>query len=658
MDRQAGSVTNCRKLAEGVEFFDYCKKIPEGGKFFDFRVIVPLTAKQEVGRFASTQKGGGPMSTSAYGRIPVIILAALALAACPFEKDKRHNEPAVYYVSASDGSDTNPGTKNLKFKKITYALSVALRSGTTVHVAPGTYSDDEIFPIIVPAGVLLIGDEDTKGAGTPGVTSPTSIVGGGPASGPAPGDVGVAVLPGAGSTVAGFTITNNGSFTDRRGLILGYSSVTLRNNTVTGATHKVGVYVDASMNHVITGNRIVDNGGSNMGSGLAFVNGGVGSKVENNVITGNAFGVEYDVAGGDLGGGSAGSAGGNVISCNTHYDLVSFAPTAIMITAAGNFWDHSSPTIGSNTGDDIYNSSGFATINATPAMLASSPCVPVASPTLYVDISAGLDTNPGTQSSPFKTITHAMSVATSGTTVQVAPGIYDTMALSTPEVFPITVPAGVLLIGDETNKGSGTSILGGGQVPGFPAGTSAAVHPGTGSTIAGFTITNDNPDPTLARYGLFLSNSTVTLRNNTVTGATHMIGVQIDASTNHVITGNRIVDNGPMSGEGLAFINGGAGSKVEMNVITGNGLGVDYEVAGGDLGGGSAGSIGGNTISCNAVVDLYVGIPGTISAGNNFWDHSPPTTPIACTFAGGEDICDASGTVDTTGGRLASSPCP
>jgi len=57
--------------------------------------------------------------------------------------------------------------------------------------------------------------------------------------------------------------------------------VTLRNNTVTGATHKVGVYVDASsINHVVTGNRIVNNGGSSMGSGLAFVTGGVGSKVE------------------------------------------------------------------------------------------------------------------------------------------------------------------------------------------------------------------------------------------------------------------------------------------------------------------------------------------------------------------------------------------
>src|SRR2546425_8704183 len=241
---------------------------------------MPLTAMREVGRFAATHKRGeDPMSTSAYTRIPVIILAALALAACPFKKDKKHDEtPAVYYVSASVGSDTNPGTQNSKFKRITHAMTVATRSGTTVHVAPGTYSSDEIFPIIVPAGVLLIGDETNKGGGS----TPTSIVGGGLAPGSGPGDVGVAVLPGTESTIAGFTITNNNSsFTDRRGLILGNSRVTLRNNTVTGAIHQVGVYVDVSTNHVITGNRIVDNGGSGSGTGLAFANGGVGRKGEN-----------------------------------------------------------------------------------------------------------------------------------------------------------------------------------------------------------------------------------------------------------------------------------------------------------------------------------------------------------------------------------------
>jgi len=588
------------------------------------------------------------MSTSAYTRIPVIVLAALALAACPFKKEKKHDDPAIYYVSAS-GVDTNAGTQSSPFKTITHAMRVATRSGTTVRVSPGTYSSGETFPITVPAGVLLIGDETNKGGGS----APTSIVGGGLAPGATAGSVGVAVLPGAGSTIAGFTITNdNGTFTERRGVILRNSSVTLRNNTVTGATHQVGVYVDASIDHMITGNRIVDNGGS--GTGLAFSKGGLGSKVENNVITGNGVGVKYEVAGGDLGG--AGSAGGNVISCNTQNDIAAFA--SITITAAYNFWDNSPPTLGCNAGDDFCNSSGTATIATTPAAQASNPCVPAASPIFFVNASsvgpdAGSDANPGTQASPFKTITFAMTQAPSGATVQALPGIYDT--LNNGEAFPIVVPAGVLLIGDEVNKGVGTSIYGGGLAPGSDPGMAGvALLPGTGSTIAGFTITND--DPSFAnRRGVILGNSSVTLRNNTVTGASHAYGVYIDVSTNHVITGNRIVDNGPSSGEGLAFVSGGAGSKVENNVITGNGFGVEYEVAGVDLGGGSAGSAGGNVISCNAFVDLYVGVPVTISAKNNSWDHVPPA--LAC--SGGDDICDPSGTavIDFSNATLAPSPC-
>jgi len=492
--------------------------------------------------------------------------------------------------------------------------------------------------------VLLIGDETNKGSGSAG-SAPTSIVGGGLAPGSTPGNIGVAVLPGTGSTIAGFTITNNnGSFTERRGLILRNSTVTLRNNTVTGATHQVGVYIDASINHVITGNRIVDNGGSGSGTGLGFANGGVGSKVENNVITGNGFGVEYDVAGGDLGGGSPGSAGGNVISCNTQNDLVSFAPTAITITAANNLWDHLSPTTGSNAGDDIYDFSGFATIAAIPALLAPSPCVPAASPIFFVNASsmgpdAGLDANPGTRALPFKTITFAMTQATSGATVQALPGIYDT--LNNQETFPIVVPEGVLLIGDEANKGVGTSIYGGGLAPGSAPGMAGvALLPGTGSTIAGFTITNDDPSFAIRR-GLMLGNSNVTLRNNTVTGAFHAVGVNVDVSTNHVITGNRIVRNGGTSaGVGLAFMSGGVGSKVENNVITGNGFGVEYDVDGGDLGGGTANSAGGNVISCNLYYDIFAGATSaiTISAANNFWDHPSPT--LGCNPE--DDICDYS----------------
>ncbi|HTF13569.1 MAG TPA: DUF1565 domain-containing protein, partial [Burkholderiales bacterium] len=178
--------------------------------------------------------------------------------------------------------------------------------------------------------------------------------------------------------------------------------------------------------------------------------------------------------------------------------------------------------------------------------------VPPPSPSYYVNASTGSNANAGTQAAPFKTITHAMTVATaSGSTVHVAAGLYDD--LNNVETFPIMVPAGVLLIGDEPNKGAGsveTEIRGGGQVPSFPVGTSAAVVPGAGSTIAGFKITNTDSAAQSGRHGVFFSNNTVTLRNNTVTA--NVYGVYIDASTNHVITGNRIDFNA----NGLGFING------------------------------------------------------------------------------------------------------
>ena len=93
--------------------------------------------------------------------------------------------------------------------------------------------------------------------------------------------------------------------------------------------------------------------------------------MDTNVITGNGVGVEYDVAGGDLGSTSAGgSAGGNVISCNAN-DLVAAvaAPqTAITISAANNFWDHATPTVGCNAEDDICD---FSTVFGAPYVPAT-----------------------------------------------------------------------------------------------------------------------------------------------------------------------------------------------------------------------------------------------------------------------------------------------
>src|SRR5215471_3889216 len=130
-----------------------------------------------------------------FTRIIVVVAAALALAACPFKKEKVKPpvQPPVtppplttLYVNAATGSDSNTGAQTKPLKTLTKATHLAT-NGSTINGAPGVYNaaNGETFPISLPGGVTVIGDEANKGAGT----TPTSIVGGGLAPGAASGTV-------------------------------------------------------------------------------------------------------------------------------------------------------------------------------------------------------------------------------------------------------------------------------------------------------------------------------------------------------------------------------------------------------------------------------------------------------------------------------------
>lgn len=115
---------------------------------------------------------------------------------------------------------------------------------------------------------------------------------------------------------------------------------------------------------------------ANTGVGMGFVdNGGAGSLVENNIITNNNIGVEYNTPGGDMGGGSAGSSGGNIISCNSRNDF--WTVSTITVFAENNLWDNAPPNIETtqtDSGIDIFNRNGSATINTTGAGISTTPC--------------------------------------------------------------------------------------------------------------------------------------------------------------------------------------------------------------------------------------------------------------------------------------------
>lgn len=257
----------------------------------------------------------------------------------------------------------------------------------------------------------------------------------------------------------------------------------------------------------------------------------------------------------------------------------------------------------------------------------------------YVSATTGSDVAAGTAGSPFRTLTHALSVASSGEIVFAFPGLYDA---ANGEAFPLLVPAGVTLLGDEPSKGGGflaTAIVGSGLAPSPNPGGSlgATIVPGTGSTLAGFWIRNDAPPSAVAAEAVLLPAAAVTVRNNRILDSEDGV-VCYNAVGDHVIVGN-VIEGHRTSG--IVYDGGGEGSLVESNRITRNLYGAEFRSTGGDMGGGGAGSVGLNVLSCNTGADLWTDVSSltTLAACFNVWDHvAPSETP-----GPGVDVSNANG---------------
>ena len=261
------------------------------------------------------------------------------------------------------------------------------------------------------------------------------------------------------------------------------------------------------------------------------------------------------------------------------------------------------------------------TNSITPAsgVTAGALCCAGSSNVFYVNASSGADANAGTPAKPFKTITHALTVAASGQQIRVAPGFYDA---SNGETFPLNVPAGVILTGDEVNRGSitsSTNISGCGTAsPVCGGANTAAVIAGAGSTIAGFVIS------CAGGTGILATGSGVTIRNNTLTG-NNVSGAGacfVNSSGNDILDLNNINANYV----GVWYWAAAGGGKGENNNITSNLYGVIYNSPGGNLGDPASppASVGNNTISCNSQNDLYCEAQVTANVASNKWDHNPP----------------------------------
>ncbi|XGV88856.1 MAG: S-layer homology domain-containing protein [Limnothrix sp. BL-A-16] len=205
--------------------------------------------------------------------------------------------------------------------------------------------------------------------------------------------------------------------------------------------------------------------------------------------------------------------------------------------------------------------------------------------TFYVNPTSGNDSADGSQGAPLKTIAAALRKTQAGDRVQLAAGTYSS---TSGEEFPLTVPSGVTVVGNEGTKGSGILVRGSGRYvsPTF-AGQNVLFLLTDDAHLRGVTATNpetrgtaawvESARPTIAnntfvnsnREGVFVSGSSVPLVEGNLFETNSGNGLSIDRNSSGTIRGNTFRN----TGFGIA-VGGNASPTISGNVITGNRSGV------------------------------------------------------------------------------------
>ena len=211
------------------------------------------------------------------------LLALVALFFCACSEDEAPlapvtPAPATRYVNADTGDDDNPGTTGQPWATVTHAVGTAAED-VTIHVAPGTYSvaTGEVFPIMMKAGQVLLGDVANKGMGT----VETRIQGDGVYA--LEQMEGAAIVGAEGARIAGFVIVGEINPLFYGGIAVDSVAMEIDNNTFT-----------LSYAGVISGNGagpdVHDNTFSNISYGL-FMDLSAGAIVHNNDISSSSTGI-------------------------------------------------------------------------------------------------------------------------------------------------------------------------------------------------------------------------------------------------------------------------------------------------------------------------------------------------------------------------------
>ncbi|MEQ9358177.1 S-layer homology domain-containing protein [Coleofasciculus chthonoplastes] len=186
--------------------------------------------------------------------------------------------------------------------------------------------------------------------------------------------------------------------------------------------------------------------------------------------------------------------------------------------------------------------------------------------TLYVNPATGDDSAAGDQSAPFKTLSKALQQAQADTTIQLAAGTYNG---TSGEIFPLQVPSGVKLVGNEGNKGNGIVIEGNGEYisPTLAKQNITFLLEDT-TEVRGVTVTNKATRGT----GIWIESTDPTITNCTFTQCNRE-GVLATGTAKPKVVDNDFIDNG---GNGISFTKKAQG-EIKDNTCKGAGYGISID---------------------------------------------------------------------------------
>jgi parallel beta-helix repeat protein len=182
---------------------------------------------------------------------------------------------------------------------------------------------------------------------------------------------------------------------------------------------------------------------------------------------------------------------------------------------------------------------------------------------IYVNPKSGNDSQLGKKTSPLKTITQALKIATAGTKIQLATGTYNE---ATGETFPLVIEQEITLQGNAENQGHNVIIQGGDFSSPTGAGQNVAIVAlKDAESIVGVSITNDHS----RGHGLWIESSNPKVVGNTFTRNGNT-GVSVNGKSSPLIEDNYFYNN---SGNGL-LVYGTSQPKVTKNTFEQTGFGV------------------------------------------------------------------------------------